>query len=315
MNIPSKTKITVEHHNLELRYAPLRLHKRGLLDRLSASIEAHGQQVPVIVVPLTSHQWVLMDGYLRVKALRRLCKDTVDAEVWACEPSEALLHLLTEKQSRAFEIVEEALLLRELHLQHGLSQSVIATRMGKDQSWVSRRLSLLETLSESMLKAITHGKLSLWSATRILAPMARAIPLHAELLLQYLLKNALSTRELNGFYDCYQKAAKVVRTQMVNELDLFFKTQKWMASDKQARVLEAGPEGKWEIQLRLIQQTLPRLTALSAQVFIPQQEPQERDSLLSALKVTHSKFQLLIETIRRLTDAQDRPTSNHHQLA
>ena len=188
MKTITKTLMTVEHHCVQQPYSSLRLHKRGLLDGLVTSIENHGQLMPVVVVPLSTNRWILMDGYLRLKALRRLGKDTVDIEVWACNPAQALLALLMGHQSRAWEAIEEALLLQELHTQHGMSQSDIAKKIGRDQSWVSRRLSLLAQMPESIQQAMMTGKISLWSAVRILAPMARAIPEHGERLLQYMMK-------------------------------------------------------------------------------------------------------------------------------
>jgi ParB family transcriptional regulator, chromosome partitioning protein len=315
MKTPTKTPITVEHHCLHLLYAQLRLYKRNWIEQLVRSIEKHGQQVPVVIVPRAPNQWVLMDGYLRVNALRRLGADTIDAEIWQCEPAEALLMLLVSHQSRAWEAIEEALLLRELHTQYGYSQNQLAARMGRDQSWVCRRLSLLNELPESILSAITQGKLSLWSATRILAPMARAIPPHAELLLQYLIKNPLSTREMKNFYTHYQQSTKAQRINMVSEPDLFFKAQKLMANEKQAHRLRVGPEGKWQSQLNYVQKILITLLPLAPQVFTAQQEMHERHALLDALKKTQNQLQLVTETVGRLTDADERFTADHYQFA
>lgn len=65
---------------------------------------------------------------------------------------------------------------------------------------------------------------------RILAPMARAIPEHAERLLTYSLKHSHSTREVHSFYDHYQKSTRQARAKMVEHPELFFKAE---------RVLEA----------------------------------------------------------------------------
>lgn len=313
MNTISKTLMTVEHHCLQQPYAPLRLHKRGLLENLVTSIETHGQLMPAVIVPLSTNRWVLMDGYLRVNALRRLGKDTVDVEVWACDPAQALLALLMGHQSRAWEAIEEALLLQELHTQHGLSQNSIAKKIGRDQSWVSRRLFLLEQMPGSVQQAMMNGKLSLWSATRYIVPMARAIPAHAECLLSYLLGHSLSTRELQFFYDHYQQSNQLQRTQMVNDPDLFFKAQKLLLLEKQAKVLQAGPTGKWQSQLRLVRNVLAPLIPLASNVFIPRQETTERRQLLDVLCSTKTQFDLLIETVRSLIDAYERHTADHYQ--
>jgi ParB family chromosome partitioning protein len=315
MNTMTKTLMTVEYHCVQQPYALLRLPKQGLLDKLVTSIEANGQLMPVVVVPLSSNRWVLMDGYLRLKALRRLGKDTVDAEVWTCDPAQALLALLTSHQSRAWEAIEEALLLQELTIQHRLSQSGIAKKIGRDQSWVSRRLSLLEQMPESIQQAMMTGRISLWSATRIIAPMARAIPEHGESLLQYMVKHPLSTRELNSFYDHYQQSNHTQRCHMVSDPNLFLKAQKLLVIEKQAKELQAGPIGKWQSQLRLIRHTLAPLIPLASTVFIPRQETRERRQLLDILYAAQTQFDLLTETVRSLLNAYERHTADHYQSA
>ena len=315
MNTITKTLMTIEHHCVQQPYAALRLPKQGLLGGLVTSIESHGQLMPVVVVPLSTHRWVLMDGYLRVKALQRLGKDTVDAEVWACDPAQALLALLTSHQSRAWEAIEEAFLLQELNTQHGLSHSGIAKKIGRDQSWVSRRLSLLEHMPESIQQAMMTGKISLWSATRIMVPMARAIPEHGECLLQYLMTHPLSTRELNFFYDHYQQSNHTQRFKMVSDPELFLKAQKLLAIEKQAKTLQAGPIGKWQSQLRLVRHTLAPLIPVASNIFIPRQEATERRQLLDILHAAQTQFDLLTETVRSLLNAYERHEADHYQSA
>ena len=315
MNATTKTLMTVEHHSLQLPYTPLRLHRRGLFDKLVTSIEEHGQLVPVVVVSLAENRWVLMDVFLRVYALRRLGKVTVNAEVWACDPAQALLTLLTEHQSRTWEVFEEALLLQELHTQHGLSQSSLAEKIGRDKSWVSRRLSLLEQMPESIQQAIVSGKLSLWVATRVLAPLARANETHGKCVLNYLLKNHHSTRELQFFYEKYQQSHHQQRSKMVNDPILFFKAQKLLAAEKQAASLKAGPEGKWRSQLSVVRNSLASLIPLTSHLFTLHQEAQERDDLLNVLHSAQTQFNLLTETVRSFIDVSERHATDHFKFA
>lgn len=231
MNAINKSLITVEHHCLQMRYKNLRLHKRSAIEKLTTSIEQHGQLVPAVVVSEAENQWILIDGHLRVKALKRLGKDTVEAEVWQCNTTEALLMVLKNHAARSLEAFEEALLLYELHTQHTLSQNELATRVGRDKSWVCRRLSLLEFLPHSVLQAISKGTISLWIATRVLTPLARANNAHAEKLLTYLLNHFHSTRELHSFYMHYQKSNRPERTKMVDNPELFFKAQNLLSNE------------------------------------------------------------------------------------
>lgn len=54
--------------------------------------------------------------------------------------------------SRTINEMEEALVIQSLHREDGLMQAEIAVLLGKHKSWVSRRLSLIERLSEDILK-------------------------------------------------------------------------------------------------------------------------------------------------------------------
>jgi ParB/RepB/Spo0J family partition protein len=298
--IANKNVIIIEHHCLQMGYAHLRAHPPKDLEKLTTSMECYGQLVPVVVVP-EEKQWALIDGYQRVKALKRLGKDTVEAEVWHCTLTEALLMLLKSPSARPSGVFEEALLLYELHTQHSLSQQTLATRIGHDQSWVSRRLALVEQLPDSILDVLSKGTLSVWTGARILAPMARAIPEHAESLLAYLLKHPQSTREVHSFYEHYQRSSRQARAKMVEYPDLFFKAQRVLEAEKQAITLKKGPEGQWEVQCQALLILLSELTLLAPSVFFRQTREESRGPLQEFKRAT-DKFNHLRKIIRGLVD-------------
>ena len=87
-------RIELDLHRLELRFADSRLVEPRAVARLAESIERCGQIVPCIVVAAPGSQdgegggaqaLVLIDGYRRVGALRRLGRDTVGVEQWSCD--------------------------------------------------------------------------------------------------------------------------------------------------------------------------------------------------------------------------------------
>jgi len=82
--------VQLELHQLTLRYERLRKRQpreeRGLL----VSLSEIGQQLPVVVI-LEAPSFILIDGYKRVRALKRLARDTVRATCWQVAESEALL--------------------------------------------------------------------------------------------------------------------------------------------------------------------------------------------------------------------------------
>jgi len=163
----------IEIARLHLRYAHTRIEWPQRVLALASSIERFGQILPVIVLREGDNSFVLIDGYLRVKALKRCLRDTVLAEIWEGKEEEALVEILARANSRKWDLLEEAALLRELHDQHHLSQSRIASMVGRKQSWVSGRLALYSALSEDLLESIRKGSISTWAATRVIAPIAR----------------------------------------------------------------------------------------------------------------------------------------------
>ena len=69
----------VELHQLLLRYERLRKRAPRAERTLLASLAEIGQQTPVVVVA-DAERFVLIDGYKRVRALKRLAHDVVLAE-------------------------------------------------------------------------------------------------------------------------------------------------------------------------------------------------------------------------------------------
>lgn len=104
----------IEIARLDLRYAHSRIERPEKVLSLAGSLERLGQILPVIVLR-QGDGFVLLDGYLRVKALKRCFKDTVKAEIWEGREEEALVEILPKTNSRKCDLLEEAALLRELH--------------------------------------------------------------------------------------------------------------------------------------------------------------------------------------------------------
>jgi len=258
--------LDLDLHRLELRFAAARLVEPRAVERIARSIEVGGQIVPCIAVaeaPVTawqgSERLVLVDGYRRVAALRRLGRDTARVECWSCALSEALLGVLARAQHRPFAAIEEALQLRELTQGLGLSQHEVARRCGRDVSWVSRRLQLISALPDAALEAVRTGRLSSWAAGRVIAPLARANAEHAKRLLQALEETPLSTRGLRGWFEHYQSAGHTMRQRLVDHPRLFVEAQQERAEQERGALLREGPEGECEADLRRLNVIIARL--------------------------------------------------------
>lgn len=299
----------IELSQLKLRYAHTRIERPEGVAALAASIERFGQIIPVIVLKEETNG-ILLDGYLRVKALKALGRDTVIAEVWECTEEEALVELLARTQSRKWDLFEEATLLQELHDHYHLSQSEIASLVGRKQSWVSGRLALYRALSEDIVALIRTGSISTWSATRVIVPIARALPEHGKMLSEHLSKVALSTRQMATFFRHYQKANRKQRENMVREPVLFLKSVRAKEEAHKATVLKGGPEGKWLRDLQVVRHMLKGLIREVPTLFYAGQTNLDRRLLLTAFEDSHKQFRELGHEIRRYDAYPGGPASD-----
>ena len=258
----------VDLHRLELRFAHVRLLEPRAVEQLARSIEHSGQLIPCIAVAEDGHL-VLVDGYRRILALRRLGRDTASVESWTCDLAQGLLTVLARMQGRPFAAIEEALLVRELIQHQGLSQHEVARRSGRDVSWVSRRLELVCGLPDALLATVRKGGLSTWAATRVLAPLARANSAHAKQLLDALGRTPLSTRELHIWFQHYQTSPRIARENMVEQPRLFIEALHTHDEQRADARLREGPEGQCTAEIgqliALIKRLRQRLPTLSSE--------------------------------------------------
>jgi ParB family chromosome partitioning protein len=252
--------LEIDLNRLELRYAHARLIEPRSVSELAASIERCGQVIPCIAVAAQDgERWVLIDGYRRIAALKRLGRDTAQVERWMCDLTQALITVLARGHARAFQAIEEALLIRELVQGLRVSQHELARRCGRDVSWVCRRLQLISALSDTTLAAVRAGQLSSWAATRVLLPLARANAEHADRLLAALSSTPLSTREWRDWFDHYQRATHAARERLVAHPRLFLEAAREMKAQRTIDRLRLGCEGEWLADIRTLEALIARL--------------------------------------------------------
>jgi ParB family chromosome partitioning protein len=314
MNTFNKHHMDLELSRLEMMFSHIRIAAPQQFSKLTASIDACGQLSPVIVVPsATLNHYTLMDGYLRIQVMKKLRQDVVKAEIWECTEAEALLSLLANHGQRNWEAFEEAQALHELETRYQLSQEQIARQIGRTQSWVSRRLALLRVLPDKLIHAVTEGKISVWTAHRVLVPMARAIPPHADQLFSYLQHHSHSTRELSIFFKHYQKTNHASREKMVMQPDLFFKAQKALQADRQAKLLKAGPEGRWRSILAHVGDQIHHLEKLVPELFYERQDEKTiKQLLLPLMRLQNDLHRISITSKEKQHDRQNDAPGHYH---
>jgi hypothetical protein len=217
--------VEIDLHQLDLRHRDLRIIDVERRRRLIGSIAEVGQQVPVVVIA-EGDRFVLIDGYLRVEALRRLHRDTAMATVWAVPELDALVHhrqLAVARRSA----LEDAWLLGRLR-EHGLSLEQLARRLCRSKSWVSHRLGLLDALAVAAQDRVRAGTVPPHGAMRYLVPFARANKAQCERMLVQLGDTRVSDRELGALYTAWKRADRAGKQRIVDDPRLWLRA--WAAT-------------------------------------------------------------------------------------
>jgi hypothetical protein len=170
-------------------------------------------------------------------------------------------------------------------------------------------------LSEDLVALIRKGSISTWVATRVIVPIARALPEQGNMLAEHLSKVSLSTREMAHFFRHYQKANRKQRENMVREPVLFLKSVRAREEAREAKVLQGGPEGKWLRDLQVVTHMLRGLLKEVPTLFYSGQTNLDRRLLLTAFEDSENEFRELENKIRRYDAYPGEPASNFESVS
>jgi ParB/RepB/Spo0J family partition protein len=170
-----------------------------------------------------AEEYVLIDGYRRVSALKKLGRDTVDGVVLPLSESAALLFRHCQESAHPRSALEDGWLLRDLMFLHGMSQADLSRCLQRSESWVSRRLSLVSDLPENVQELVRKGKLSSHGAMKYLVPLARAKRSDCDELSTNLTKRRISSREMEQIYVSWKGGDKEHRKRVVAKPLLFLR--------------------------------------------------------------------------------------------
>lgn len=246
----------LEFHQLELRYERLKVVRPEQERRMLASLAEIGQQVPIVVVKKAeAGPFVVIDGYKRVRALRRLGRDMVGASCWPGEEAEALIAIRLIETAGPETALEQSWLLDELHERFGLSLEELARRFGHSVSWVSRRLALIHELPDSIQEQVRRGEIGAHGAAKYLVPLARANRQACLELVTALGSTRLTSRDLGILYTAYQSGNWLTRQRLLEAPLLFLKSYQEAQTTPR---MEPGPSDSLLTDLEILSSTARR---------------------------------------------------------
>jgi ParB family chromosome partitioning protein len=136
------------------------------LAELGASMQAQGLLQPILLRPV-GDRYVVVHGERRLRAARSLGWQTIAAEVKEVSPEEAPFLALVENLQRAdLTPLEEAGAYHAL-LKAGVTQTVLAKRIGKHQTHIATMLRLL-TLPATVQGELERGRVTVGHAKQLL---------------------------------------------------------------------------------------------------------------------------------------------------
>jgi len=206
----------LELGQLDLRYEALRTRSAPREQRVLASIAQVGQQLPIVVVR-DAQVPVVVDGYKRVRALRRLRHDTVLATAWELSEADALVLERLLRAGSADSAIEQGWLLREMGERFGLGREELARRFDRTPSWVSRRLALVGELPASVQSHVRSGAIGAHAAMKYLVPLARANEGDCVKLADAIAPSRPSSRQMAALYATYVSGSVEARELCVRD--------------------------------------------------------------------------------------------------
>lgn len=206
----------------EVRLLPLeqideRLHRYRLAQpklekSMAQSLERYGQVSPIVVC-IQEDDYVLIDGFKRLRAARtlkgmsRLAARRMDVDE---QGAKAAVYNLNRIGQRPLEL-EESWIVHALVREDGLSQVEAAQLLGRHKSWVNRRLAMLERLCDAAREELRLGLLSPAMA-RQLTRLPRGNQANA---LKTARETSLTSRELSGVVDLLLASSTQEQTTFV----------------------------------------------------------------------------------------------------
>jgi ParB/RepB/Spo0J family partition protein len=156
------------------------------------SMEKYGQITPVVVSQMDTNRHELLDGFKRLRAAKALSFPSLTVRVLnlGIRAGKAAMMQLNWI-GKSISSMEEALVVHSLHHEDGLTQVEIATLLGRHKSWVCRRVSLIDRLSEEVKEDIKLGLLPVSLAVE-LAQLQRS---NQEAVLETIRKHHLTWRD------------------------------------------------------------------------------------------------------------------------
>jgi ParB family chromosome partitioning protein len=299
----------LEFHQLDRRWEHLRVRHPARQRRLLASLAEVGQQTPIVVVAVEGQvdQYVVIDGYKRIVALEQLGRDTVEAVVWPMSEAAAVLLDRSLRLTEHETALEMGWLLAELERRFRYSLDELARRFDRSVSWVSRRLALAEVLPEAIQQQVRDGKILAQVAMKFLVPVARQSLEDCQRMAAIFAQYHCDTREAGQLYSAWRKGSPAVRKRLLDDPELFFKTQR-QAQEK----APAGTGAELLRDLEMVVAIVNRAQRRLAGAVVTELDDQQAKAARHQIERIQSQLRRIDGAIQPEKKPHVEPSATHH---
>lgn len=201
MTARETTSIEMAPSELGQTLAAVRLCAPEVQQQMQLSLSKLGQLTPVQAYR-AGDSLELFDGLKRVRAARELSWPKLRVEVHAIDATGAKVRLLRCNAGAGLSELEEAWLVRSLYREDQLTQPQISMLLGRHKSWVCRRLTLAEELSDELTASVRLGLVSATAAVEL----GRLQRCNQDPAARVVARRGLTTRQTTRLVDALQAA-------------------------------------------------------------------------------------------------------------
>jgi len=193
-------------------YGHLRLVTPRAEKQMRASLERYGQMSPVVVCRGLDDRHELLDGFKRLRACRELGVAELRVRILALGTRAAKAAMLCLNwTSGSVSDLEEGWVVHALCRDDGLTQVEVGHLLGRHKSWVSRRLSLVERLSDEVQSQLRLGLIT-GTMGRELAQLPRG---NQDRVLAAIAGDGLGSREVTALVGLLKKSNQVEQRRIL----------------------------------------------------------------------------------------------------
>lgn len=212
MTVEAATGVEVAPSELGEGLSAVRLSAPEAQQQMLLSLSKLGQLTPVQAYRVEAGL-ELFDGLKRVRAARELSWPKVRVEVHTLDAAGAKVRLLRCNAGAGLSELEEAWLVRSLYREDRLTQPQIAVLLQRDKSWVCRRLTLAEGLSDEVTANVRLGLV----CARTAVDLARLPRGNQEAVAKVVMRRGMTTRQTQRLVDALLAAPTTQWTELLEQ--------------------------------------------------------------------------------------------------